>query len=95
MVYHSEAATSKIATYYPVREGRREDQLEQLFRTFSKIKAIEDSHRGDISRQLQKLKGFGGIRTVNNAHCSLLKTVESVKYIVRRSIATKRTILYA
>lgn len=81
--YHSEVVTSKVGTYYPVEEGRRVDLLEDFFRVFSMIKAIEECHRSDISTQLLRLKEVGGFRTDDNANCSPLQAGEGVYLILR------------
>lgn len=69
--------------------------MEKLFITLSMIKAIEDCHTGDISSQLQRLKGVSGFGSVNNALCLSLQPVESINQILRGSIVKMRTILHA
>lgn len=71
--------------------------MEELFRVFSMIKTIEDYHRGDISEQMPSAftKGLGGFKTVDNADCSPLQPVESVKQKLRSSIAKMTTVLQA
>lgn len=73
--------------YYPVEEERWGNQLEELFRTLRMIKVIEDCYRSDISTRLQRLKGLVGFKTADNADCSQLQSVESLKQILRSSIA--------
>lgn len=55
------------------------------------VKASEDYLKGDISPQLQRLRGFGGIRTVDNVDCSPLQPNVIIKQILSEAIAEMST----